>query len=349
MIVSFVFPSGPQWTGGVIVLYEMANGLARRGHEVHFIHGPANPYRVDRLEDLPDFAFEVSVRHHLVDSLEDPGLPEADVVMTAGAPPRLGLPAVLIQGYRMVPFDWERQAYRQRAPKLCVATWLMDVGRRFGVPPEQLLHVPLGLDHELFALITPLDLRRYHVAAMYNPHKEKGWDVTLPALRTVTERRPETSGVVFGMSRPPEALPDGIDFVLGPDQRTLADAVYGASQVFVQASHHEGFGLTAVEAMGCGCALVSTDNGGSRDYAIPDETAMVVPPADPASLADAVLTLLQNDDRRHQLAMAGERFVRRFDWDRSSSILEGHLGRYLADPERFRSHPAEDYELRDAG
>ena len=94
--------------------------------------------------------------------------------------------------------------------------------------------------------------------------------------------------------------------------------------------------------MACGCALVTTDNGGSRDYARHDETALVVSPGDGLGLADAAEQLLRDDERRERLAATGARLVRdRFDWDNTAAVLEGHLEAYLADPPRYRRSPAE--------
>ena len=112
--------------------------------------------------------------------------------------------------------------------------------------------------------------------------------------------------------------------------------------MFVQASHHEGFGFTPIEAMGCGCALVTTDNGGSRDYASPGETALVFPAGDAMGLAHGTETLLRDDARRQELARNGERYVRRFDWDVGAELLEANLRRYLAAPAVFQASGLSD-------
>lgn len=343
MIVNFIYPSSHHRTGGVIVLYEWANALARRGHEVHFIHGPRTQYRIDRLDELPPFRFEDEVRHHIVDSLDDPGPPDGDIVMLApGAPPRLGLEVAVVQGHRMFLEEIERELFRLPAPKVCVASWLVDVGRGYGVPSEQLWYVPLGIDHEVFAVRTPLDARTIDVAMLFHPHREKGYRIGLAALRELMRRRPGVRAVVFGMNEPGKRPPAGVEFVRGVTERRLADEIYNASRVFMQPSHHEGFGYTAVEAMACGSALVSTDNGGSRDYAVNGETALVVPPGDAEGLAACVDRLLDDDDLRVRLATAGERHVRRFDWDVSAQMLEAYFERYLADPAAFRREPGEE-------
>ncbi len=323
------------------MIYEFANALAGRGHEVHFIHGPKWPNRVDAVEKVP-FRFDGSVQHHFVDSLDDPSLPDGDVVF-APAPARLGQPAVLAQGFRLIGPEWDRATFRAPAPKICVAGWLVDVGRSFGVPEEQLVHVPMGIDHDLFAVRTPSDQRDIDVATLYHPSREKGWDVARAALAKLAERRRGLRAVVFSLAGPPpEPLPDGVELVLDLDQRGLADRVYNAAKVVVQASYHEGFGLVALEAMACGAALVTTDCGGSRDYAKPGETAYVVAAGDDTGIAEGTDALLTRDDLRQTLASAGARYADGFNWDRSGELLEAFLVRYLADPTYFQLPPGED-------
>ena len=343
MIVSFIYPSSHQRAGGVTMLYEFANALARRGHDVHFVHGPKRherDNRVERVEQIP-FRFDDAVHHHIVDTLDDPSLPEGDVVFGNG-PASLGLPAVIIQGFRLIGPIWDAMGFRALCPKVCVASWLVDVGRWYGVPEEQLVHIPMGLDHELFSVADPPRERDIDVALLYHPNTEKGFAVGQAALEELLRRRPSTRCVVFSMAGKPRGLPEAVEVVLDLDQRGLVDEIYNKTRVMVQSSNHEGFGLTPVEAMACGAALVSTDCGGSRDYAIHDETALVVPAGDALGIADAVESLLLDDERRTALAAAGERHVRKFNWERTAELLEGFLERYLADPPRYQRPPGED-------
>jgi glycosyltransferase involved in cell wall biosynthesis len=159
----------------------------------------------------------------------------------------------------------------------------------------------------------------------------------------LAQHRPGFRAVVFTLADPPpEPLPDGVEVMVGLDHRRLADEVYNDTRVFIQTSYHEGFGLTAIEAMACGAALVTTDCGGSRDYAFGGETAWVVPAGNATLLADGVETLLADDARRVALADAGARYVRKFDWDRSGELLEAFLERYIADPKAYQQEPGED-------
>jgi glycosyltransferase involved in cell wall biosynthesis len=343
VIVSFPCPSTPHPIGGVTALYEFGNGLARRGHEVHLVHGAFWGGGIDSLADLDWFAFEPTVVHHLPDEhgVTQPPVPPADIWFGTGRPDELGLPVILVQGVSMLGQEMERRSLRTPCLKVCVASWLVDAVSRLGVPQEQLVVVPCGIDLETFTLTAPIDRRPPAVGMLFHEHTAKGWDTGWAALEAAHQQVPHMRAVVFGTAMPPAPLPDWVDFVVSPSATELARDVYDRCAVFVQPSIHEGFGLTAVEAMACGCALVTTDNGGSRDYAIPGETALVAPPRDAMALAGHIVALLTDDDRRLALAAAGERWVQRFDWDRSAELLEHHLEAYLRDPAAFRQPPGD--------
>ena len=341
MIVNLTWPTTRLFGGGLAVLFEFANGLAARGHEVHFLHVPSLHERVRAVSEISWFEFHEDVQHHFVDSYDDPKLPVADVCLWAASDSHLGRPAAVIQGYGLMPPKFERPAFRGPGPKLCVATWLREVGIAWGVPPEQMLHQPIGIDHDLFQPRRPLTDRPIDVAMLCSTHPVKGTDDGLEALSELRRRRPELRVELFGLVRPEVEPPGWARYNHGLDRSDLVEQIYDRTKVFLQPSWREGFGLTAVEAMACGAALVTTDNGGSRDYAIHDETALVVMPRRPTEMADSVEALLSDESRRCRLALAGERYVRRFTWDRAIDALESHLLAYLADPDRFEAPPAD--------
>jgi GT2 family glycosyltransferase len=101
---------------------------------------------------------------------------------------------------------------------------------------------------------------------------------------------------------------------------------YDAAQVFVVGSWFEGFCQPGLEALACGVPLVTTDNGGCREYAIDGVTALVVPPRDPVAMANAIRRLLNDEVLAKQLVENGLALVdRRFDWERRTDELAGRL------------------------
>jgi glycosyltransferase involved in cell wall biosynthesis len=335
VVITFVTVSPNKPVGGVTSIYQFANAMRRRGHDVHLVH---RRWRGDRIEG-PDKVtwcpLEEGIRHHFPLPFDPTKLPDADFVFffDERIPPRCGLRLMFVQGLRVREKHQARM--RSPCPKICVARWLVEVGREAGVPEEQLVYVPYGLDHQKYRVLTPIKDRPPRVAMLYHLHPVKGAEYGLEALARVKERNPGLEAVAFGTMDPAHLIPPWMRFLKSPPQSVLVGEIYNGSRVFVSPSIHEGFGFTAVEAMACGCALVTAANGGSDDYAHEGETALVVEPRDPGALADRIERLLVDDAERVRLATQGNEYVKRFDWDETSRVIESFLEKYAADPERY--------------
>ena len=103
---------------------------------------------------------------------------------------------------------------------------------------------------------------------------------------------------------------------------------YALMDVFVLPSHREGLPNVVLEAQAAGTPVVAARATGIVDAVIEGETGLLVPVGDVAALADAVASLLQNDDFARALACAGrERVQREF---RQEQIWEALRTEYLA-------------------
>ena len=76
-----------------------------------------------------------------------------------------------------------------------------------------------------------------------------------------------------------------------------------------------------MEAMMCGTALVTTNTGGSWDYAFNEETALVSPARDPEALAKNLIRILEDDSLRLKLGEMGYQKIRQFSWDTNCEHL----------------------------
>ncbi len=94
-----------------------------------------------------------------------------------------------------------------------------------------------------------------------------------------------------------------------PHRRALE--CMAAADVFVFGSQTETQGLVLVEALACGCPVVAVDAGGVGEVVQDGQTGFLVPPAADA-LADKVLVLLDDPDRRAALAARGKEVSRQF-------------------------------------
>jgi glycosyltransferase involved in cell wall biosynthesis len=90
---------------------------------------------------------------------------------------------------------------------------------------------------------------------------------------------------------------------------------YNRAQVLVSPSVYEGFGLPAAEAMASGTPVIATTAGAFTETIVDGESGILVPPADPRALADAIERVLGDEALRGRLAEAGRvRIERHFSW-----------------------------------
>lgn len=82
------------------------------------------------------------------------------------------------------------------------------------------------------------------------------------------------------------------------------------SDMFVLPSLHEGMPMVLLEAMAAQLPVIATAVDGTNELVVDGETGLLVPPADPMALSQAILTLLNDPDRRHQMGQKGYERVR---------------------------------------
>ena len=104
---------------------------------------------------------------------------------------------------------------------------------------------------------------------------------------------------------------DSVTFV---GERTDMPAVYSALDVFVLASHREGFSRASMEAAACGVAMVLTDIRGCREVGTTEEHLLLTPAGDAEAMTYAVQRLLDDAHLRERLGRAAaERARGHFD------------------------------------
>jgi glycosyltransferase involved in cell wall biosynthesis len=123
-------------------------------------------------------------------------------------------------------------------------------------------------------------------------------------------------------------LEAGVEFV-GPVRHAEVAGLLQDSDLFVHPSLEESFGLVLVEAMAQGVPVV----GGARSGAVPwvldgGRAGVLVDVQSPRALADGMLDLLMNRDRRERLAGAG--YQRAWESFRVSAVVDRYLTLYAA-------------------
>jgi glycosyltransferase involved in cell wall biosynthesis len=99
-------------------------------------------------------------------------------------------------------------------------------------------------------------------------------------------------------------------------------AALSASDIFVSASQHEGFGLVFLEAMAFGLPVVCYDRGGQTDFLKTGETGAVIKLNDQRAMTTAIDALAANGESRHRVAEHNTRLVEDYFIDTCAARYE---------------------------
>ena len=191
--------------------------------------------------------------------------------------------------------------------------------------PERHTVVPLGLDLEPFlgadgyrgSLRAELGLGAgdliVGIVARLVPIKRH--DVFLEAARRIAKKVPNCHFLVVGNGECRSELEDRVrQLGLGQRVRFLgwrADLpkIYGDLDVVVLSSRNEGLPVSLIEAMAAARPVVATRVGGVPDLVEDGVTGLLVPSGEPEALAEAIVALLGDPERRRAMGEAGRKRV----------------------------------------
>jgi glycosyltransferase involved in cell wall biosynthesis len=166
------------------------------------------------------------------------------------------------------------------------------------------------------------------IATVANMRKEKGYEVLLEAARRLVDDGLPVRFVAVGhgpleneVRRARDELGLGDRFLL-TGFRSDAQHVVAGSDLFVLASHHEGFPVAVMEALAAGVPVVSTAVGDVPSAVGEGGGGLVVPPGDSAALAEALRSIVLDPSRRQQMAKAALATGSKFDIRRASARIE---------------------------
>jgi phosphatidyl-myo-inositol alpha-mannosyltransferase len=231
---------------------------------------------------------------------------------------------LLAGGARALRPVWRRLAVRIAVSEAAASF----VGRTMG---NGIRIVPNGVEVELFehagvAASLPAGRRILFVNRL---DPRKGFAVLARAFPRILERVPDAVLVVAGdgpersaLDRMPAEARERV-VMLGAVPHHLLPPYHAAGDVFVSpAVGRESFGIVLVEAMAAGLPVVASDIPGYREVVRDGVEGLLVSPSDPKALAEAVVTVLTDDELARRLGSAGRERARDFSWDVVASRLE---------------------------
>lgn len=212
------------------------------------------------------------------------------------------------------------KTYNMGLKNVVVSSWLEEIVKNHSTSKPILLRNPIDLNQ--YCVINPVEKRDIHtIGLLYHTMPTKGVEYALKVIWRIKELYPDLIVYMFGVPKRPDEFPEWIRYTQCAtiEQTTL---IYNKVNVWLCASIDEGFGLTGLEAMACGAALVSTSYAGVLEYAENGYNALLSPVKDVTALEKNVIELFENNKKRIELVQNGLKSVTALSIDNAVKQLE---------------------------
>ncbi|MGF1475224.1 MAG: glycosyltransferase family 4 protein [Geminicoccaceae bacterium] len=323
-------------TGGYLYDKSMVEGARRRGHQVRVLQlSPRFPEPdqvslddADRqLRGVPDGEPLV------IDGLALGAMPE----VARAHRQRLKLIGLVhhpladetgIDADRSVAlFDSEKSALSTVVGTLVTSPFTARRLADFGVEPARLRVVVPGTNR--LAIANRRDRPPWRLSCIASYTRRKGHDVLLDALSLAQDHAWRLTCVgAKGLDQVWEklledrrgAFGDRVE-LNGPVEASARDALLARTDLFVLASHYEGYGMVLSEAVAAGVPVIST-TGGAIPSTVPDGAGILVEPGDVDAFAGALRDWASDPQLRANLRAGAERARLQLpSWDQQCDLF----------------------------
>jgi glycosyltransferase involved in cell wall biosynthesis/Tfp pilus assembly protein PilF len=154
--------------------------------------------------------------------------------------------------------------------------------------------------------------------------KFKGIDDILSAYRLIKKNGYDLDLVWITPNRPTVDYSEITKIFINPNQQTIAE-LYRGAWMYVSGSHYESFSLPCLEAMSCGCPVVTTENIGVTEYAKDRYNAILARIGDYEDIANKMIQLNNDTELRSKLIVNGCITSNAYKW---SDIIPNLLDYY---------------------
>jgi len=350
MLINILLPGSAKFPiGGFKILFEYANGLAKKGYKINvvipLVLSLSNLselkkiklmaiYNRDKLLNNYSpkswFKLDEKINQEWVLSLDEKNIPKGDVLIASSWHTAKianfynfdkGRKIYFIQSFESWHGKHEEVLDTWKMPfkKIVISKWLKEFADLIN---EEAVYIPNGLDFFSFGIdILPEERNPKSIGMLFHDLEVKGSIFGIEAFILLKKEIPDIDVTLFGVVDKPKLIPEWIKYFKNPSQKVLRK-LYNDTAIFVSPSLMEGFPLTPAEALICGCAIVLSEIGGHMEYSENEKTALLFPSKDTNKLKECIIRLIYNNNFRLNLAYEGNKNIKKYQWEDSINQFE---------------------------
>lgn len=333
--------------GGYKVIYQYSNYLVKMGHDVTIYydlkqginkrHIPKKIVLILRkilLLKYPQYyKLNKKVKQIGINTINNNNVEDADISiftspLTAHSHNKLdsskGKQVYFIQGYE----NWDnsdeyvQETYKYGMKNIVISQWLKDIVDKYS--ESESIIVKNGIDTDIFKIINPIKNRNeYSIAMIYHTDELKGTKYGLEALCSLKRLYPQLEVNMFGNSKRPKEMPDWINYTHKANEEKVVE-ILNNSSIFICTSLFEGFGLPGLEAMSCGCALVTTDCFGPLEY-VNENNGIVCKKGSSDEIFNATRRILEDKELKDKIVKNGLNTIENWNINISQQKFEQEI------------------------
>jgi glycosyltransferase involved in cell wall biosynthesis len=182
--------------------------------------------------------------------------------------------------------------------------------------------VPNGVNTKEYFPAIP-DSERDGIGSIFGWSKAKDPESIIDIMQMLSRRLPGVPQYMFSNGKKPKGV-NGVHFKRLPSLKE-ARRIYSSCKVWFLASIQEGFGNPILEAMACGCAVVSTDCGGPGDVIEDGVNGFLAEVGDTETMVDKIVLLYNDEQLRNHMCANAIKTVESYSWPKVVDKLEGYL------------------------
>lgn len=161
---------------------------------------------------------------------------------------------------------------------------------------------------------------RNGIGCMYSSHPAKAPEIIKEVFKKIKRTSKGIPLYSFSTEKCPKDL--YVDEYWEYPSVEKSCSIYNRSRIWLVASRSEGFSIPILEAMACGCVVISTDTYGGRELIVDGENGILVPVGDSEAILSAIKRILSCYDLEKRIVMNGLKFVKSFSWSKSVEDME---------------------------